>query len=127
MMCVPTELRMSPIHGIGVYLLKPVKKGNLIWRFDSRIDRVYTESEIASLPEIMQQYIKMYSCFEQQSGVWVSYGDNSRHINHSDTPNLESLSIAFGDDVALVDIPAGTELTSDYNTICDISRTTGKV
>jgi hypothetical protein len=42
MMLVETELRPSPIHGIGVFLLQPVSKGDLIWRFDARIDRVYT-------------------------------------------------------------------------------------
>jgi hypothetical protein len=50
MMLVETELRPSPIHGIGVFLLQPVSKGDLIWRFDARIDRVYTEAEIAGLP-----------------------------------------------------------------------------
>jgi SET domain-containing protein len=50
MMLVETELRPSPIHGLGVFLLQPVSKGDLIWRFDARIDRVYTEAEIARSP-----------------------------------------------------------------------------
>jgi SET domain-containing protein len=51
--------------------------------------------------------------------LWVLCGDNGRHFNHSDNPNTLSLGIAFSDDVAATDIPAGTELTSDYRTICD--------
>jgi len=52
-MLVETELRPSPIHGIGVFLLRSVRKGDLIWRFDARIDRVYTEEEVTTLPEHM--------------------------------------------------------------------------
>ena len=33
--------------------------------------------------------------------------------------------IAFGDDVASMDLCAGTELTSDYRTICDAMRLQG--
>ncbi len=61
MMMVETELRPSPIHGIGVFLLQPVRQGDLIWRFDARIDRVYTEEEIATLPEHMQRFLRTYS------------------------------------------------------------------
>jgi hypothetical protein len=35
------------------------------------------------------------------------------------------LGVAFGDDVAAVDMPAGTELTSDYRAICDGVRLNG--
>jgi hypothetical protein len=55
----------------------------------------------------------------------VLCGDNGRHFNHSDTPNTLSEGIAFGDDVAAMDIAAGTELTSDYRTICDHVRSNG--
>ena len=51
MMMVQTELRPSPIHGIGAFLLEDVKAGDLIWRFDSRIDRVIADSEMAAFPE----------------------------------------------------------------------------
>ena len=65
MMLVETELRPSPIHGIGVFLLQPVSKGDLIWRFDAQIDRVYTEAEIAGLPEHMQRFLRTYSTWHQ--------------------------------------------------------------
>jgi hypothetical protein len=41
MMMVETELRESTIHGIGVFLKERVGAGDIIWRFDSRIDRVF--------------------------------------------------------------------------------------
>jgi hypothetical protein len=125
MMMVETELRPSGIHGIGVFLTEPVKAGALIWRFDSRIDRVYSEEEIESLPPLARRYLRTYSTWNEAVRLWVLCGDNGRHFNHADVPNTLSDGIAFGTDVAAVDLPAGAELTSDYATICDVSRREG--
>lgn len=125
MLFFDTELRLSPIHGIGVFLLEPVRKGEVVWRFDSRLDRIYSEAELASLPERTQTFLRTYSTWHQATGIWVLCGDNGRHFNHSDTPNTVSDAIAFGQDIASEDLPAGTELTSDYNTICDAVRING--
>lgn len=127
MMMVDTELRMSPIHGIGVFLLQPVQAGALIWRFDSRVDRVYSEGEFDSLPDRMQRFLRVYSTFHAGTRLWVLCGDNGRHFNHSDTPNTVSDGIAFGHDHSVADLAPGTELTSDYNTICDSVRMNGGV
>jgi len=125
MMMVETELRASSIHGIGVFLLEPVPAGQLIWRFDSRIDRVFSDEEIAEMPERLQRYLRTYSTLHRDLQLWVLCGDNGRHFNHSETPNTQSLGIAFGDDVAAYDLDAGAELTSDYRTICDAMRLGG--
>jgi hypothetical protein len=125
MLMVDTELRASPIQGVGVFLLEDVKKGQLIWRFDSRVDRVYCEEEIRSLPERMRSFIRIYSTRHDGTKLRVLCGDNGRHFNHSDTPNTVSLGITFGADVAAEDLAAGTELTSDYNAICDSIRMNG--
>lgn len=126
-MMVETELRPSPIHGIGTFLLEDVKAGDLIWRFDSRIDRIFSDVEIHSMPERLQSFLNMYSTFHEASGLWVLCGDNGRHFNHSDEPNTTSCGVAFGDDIAAIDMKAGTELTTDYRTICDAVRTRGTI
>jgi len=125
MMMVETELKPSPIHGIGVFLLQPVRKGDLIWRFDSRIDRVYTEDEIATVPDHVQRFLRTYSTWHATTGLWVLCGDNGRHFNHSEAPSTVSDGISFGTDVAAHDLPAGAELTSNYHTICDSVRLNG--
>ena len=124
-MMVSTELRASAIHGIGVFLTEPVRAGDLVWRFDGRIDRVFGDHELEAMPEHIQSFLRTYSTLHSESGLWVLCGDHGRHFNHSDTPNTRSLGIAFGDDVAAQDLEAGTELTSDYRTICDAVRTSG--
>lgn len=125
MMLVRTELRASSIHGIGVFLTEHVRSGQPIWRFDSRIDRVYSDDEVRDFPELLQEFLRTYSTLHAELKMWVLCGDNGRHFNHSDRPNTRSLGIAFGDDVAAHDLPAGTELTSDYRTICDAMRLQG--
>ena len=125
MLMVETELRASPIHGIGVFLLEDVAEGQVIWRFDSRIDRVFADAELEKMPQRLRTFLEVYSTYHEQSGLWVLCGDNGRHFNHSDKPNTVSLGVAFGDDIAAADLPAGTELTTDYNMICDAIRTRG--
>jgi uncharacterized protein len=122
MMMVETEIRPSAIHGLGVFLTEDVKAGQLIWRFDSRIDRVFSDAELREMPLRLQQFLRTYSTLHDELKLWVLCGDNGRHFNHSDTPNTRSLGVAFGDDVAAADLPVGTELTSDYRTICDAMR-----
>ena len=121
-MMVDTELRPSSIHGIGVFLLEPVKTGQLIWRFDARIDRIYSDEELISLPERAAHFLRVYSTWNEALRLWVLCGDNGRHFNHSANPNTISQGVAFGADLAAADLVTGTELTSDYATICDTFR-----
>ena len=125
MMMVETVLKPSAIHGLGVFLVAPVSRGDLIWRFDSRIDRVYGAGEIADLPEHVQRYLRTYSTWHQPTGLYVLCGDNGRYFNHSDAPSTISNAISFGEDHAARDLEAGDELTSDYATICDDIRLNG--
>ena len=125
MMVVETELRPSNIHGIGVFLKEPIRAGQLIWRFDSRIDRVFSDAELEEMPKQLQRFLRTYSTLHGDLGLWVLCGDNGRHFNHSERPNTKSLGIAFGDDIAAFDLEAGTELTSDYRAICDSVRNCG--
>ena len=126
MLMVETELRESAIHGIGVFLLEDVRKGQLVWRFDSRIDRVFSDAELDEMPDQLREYLTTYSTFQEQSGLWVLCGDNGRHFNHSDAPTTVSKAISFGEDRAASDLGVGTELTSDYSTICDNVRRNGR-
>lgn len=125
MLMVETELQVSPIHGIGVFLTEPVSAGRLIWRFDSRIDRVFSDAELLETPRRLQTFLRTYSTLHEGLKLWVLCGDNGRHFNHSDRPNTRSLGVALGDDIAAQDLLAGTELTSDYRTICDAMRLEG--
>jgi uncharacterized protein len=125
MLLVDTELRPSRIHGMGVFLRAPVRRGEVVWRFDSRIDRVYSVQDLESLPRHIQEYLRTYSTWHAATGLFVLCGDNGRYFNHSEQPSTYSDAIAFGQDLAARDLDAGEELTSDYRTICDHVRIHG--
>ncbi|MDB5441192.1 MAG: hypothetical protein JWM33_3619 [Caulobacteraceae bacterium] len=126
MMLVDTRVGPSAIHGLGVFLLEPVKAGQVIWRFDSRIDRIYGETELNSLPAHVQRFLRTYSTWHEPTGLYVLCGDNGRFFNHAAEPSTLSGGVSFGEDWAARDLAAGEELTSDYATICDAVRLRGE-
>jgi SET domain-containing protein len=126
MLLVATHLRTSSIHGVGLFVDTPVKKGHLVAHFDTRVDRVYSESEIATLLQHHQDFIRTHGCWHENAQVWAFYGDELRFCNHADQPNLIGHG-PFGDFIAACDIAAQTELTADYRLICDDTRLTGRL
>lgn len=119
MLCVRTVLRPSPIHGLGLFLAEPVRAGQAIWRFDPRIDRSYTPSELDALPEPARSFLETYAVFNAARGLWMACGDDARFINHAAPANTASDEAAFGTDRAVRDLAVGEEITCDYRAICD--------
>jgi SET domain-containing protein len=127
MLMVPTELRPSRIHGVGVFSLKPIKKGKIVWHFDSRVDRVYAPDEVNSLPDVFTDMLQIYGYWLEKNELFVLMGDFARFVNHSIKPNLRALGPAFDDWRAARDIKAGEELTVDYRAACDYVKETGRL
>jgi len=127
MLIVPTELRASKIHGIGVFTLKPVKKGQVVWRFDTRVDIVYSVDEVNSLPDVFTDMLCIYGYWQEENELFMLQGDFARHINHSKQSNLQALGVAFDNWIAARDIKAGEELTVDYSKACDYVKETGRL
>lgn len=119
MLLVPTSIRQSPIHGLGLFAEEDIPEGTIIWRFDPLVDRLIPEGELGRLPAHVADYIDIYSEFFPDLGVLVLSGDNDRYTNHSDDPNTEVVLPNHPE--ALVrarrHIRAGEEITCDYNVI----------
>jgi SET domain-containing protein len=111
MLLVKTYLGPSTIHGIGLFAAEPIARGTVIWRYDDRIDRRFTQAERDALPEPARSYIAIHA-YPQRTGsdVYNLDGDNARFMNHSDTPNTDCTV----DTIATCDIAAGEELVCDY-------------
>ena len=43
-----------------------MKKGDLIWRFDSRIDRVFADWEVEHLPDLLRRFLEVYSTYHEE-------------------------------------------------------------
>ncbi len=125
MLVVETELKISPIAGIGVFARGPAAKGALVWTYDERIDRTLDPRALKTLPDHVRQALITHTTWHEGRGVHVVWGDNAKFLNHADDPNLAFAGAGFEDAVAARDIAAGEELTADYRVICDHVRMNG--
>jgi len=114
MLLVSASARPSAIHGLGCYTNERIAQGQLVWKYDARVDRQIPAAEVAVLPPPAQEFVRMYGYLEICDGqpVYTLCGDHAKHMNHSATPNL--LNVDSQTDTALRDIEAGEELTCNY-------------
>ena len=116
-------LKPSPLHGNGVFAIRPIPKGcrNMFSKGVGDFIKI-ERSEIDALPEHSRQLVETYCLFDDDY-YWVpDYGfklmDVSLYLNHSDTPNV--ISINDGEYIeAIRAIETGEELLIDYGTIVD--------
>ncbi|MBS0624077.1 MAG: SET domain-containing protein-lysine N-methyltransferase [Verrucomicrobia bacterium] len=111
---------VCPEIGYGIFTNKPIKKWDFIGEYVGLVRR----------RNILMRNVNDY-CF-MYPRAWLSWkpftidsqaqGNLTRFINHSDQPNLESLSV-YWDGVfhvifrAIEDIAVGTELRYDYGSL----------
>ncbi|MBM3187211.1 MAG: SET domain-containing protein [Chloroflexi bacterium] len=117
MLLVSASIKHSPIHGFGCFTNERIRKGQVVWVLDRRIDVVMPAAQVSTLPEPAQAFLRMYGYWTRQDGVEVVVlcGDHAKHMNHSDEPNLIEGDANGESDVALRDIEAGEELTCNYH------------
>jgi|APLak6261662433_1056034.scaffolds.fasta_scaffold51223_1 SET domain-containing protein len=116
MMQVRSSVKYSPIHGLGCFADEDIKKGQVVWEFDSRLDQVIDAKDLDKFPAPVVEFLRMY-CYGQQDGAkrtMILCGDHARHMNHSDAPNLLEADGPNGVNIAGRDIKKGEELTCDY-------------
>jgi hypothetical protein len=107
---VLTELRASPLHGLGCFAAQAIARGEVVWRFDEGLDVFMPASNVDSLPPAAREFLKVYGYV--LDGAVVLCGDHARHMNHSAAANVVELD--DGSNVAARDIAAGEELTCNY-------------
>jgi len=115
MFIVRTSLRPSPIQGLGCFADEQILKGQVVWEFDPRMDIRIPLSDLATFPTSMQEHFRIYSYVELLNGleIMVYCGDFSKHMNHSNNPNLYDSEDNL-QDIAVRDIAVGEELTCNY-------------
>lgn len=127
MLLVPTYLAPSQIHGIGVFAERHIAKGETVFLFDGRIDRIVRAESYAGLPAQGKHFIDTY-CSTLGNGCFCLNGDNARFINHGRPSNLHFERAAELREYrgrAARDIDADEELTADYSSICSEFEKTG--
>lgn len=114
MFIINTYIARSAIEGVGVFAAENLKKGQRISKFEPDFDRLVATAEYESAPPHLKALLDRYAFPHPQKPEYIVYEvDNSRFMNHSETPNTEYSDFAAG--TALRDIAAGEELTCNYN------------
>ncbi len=111
MLLIPTYLDRSSIAGVGLFTSEFVKKGTPLWEYHPLMDIILTQEQFDELPDIAYDFVDRVavSLPYGADNYWLSF-DSGNYVNHSDTPNAEGSDPG----IALIDIPAYTEITIDY-------------
>lgn len=113
---IPTEVRASPIHGLGVFTLVPIARGAKVWEWDDGIDVAIPDALYQSLDPIAREHVYKHAWLA--NGVWLLCTDSMKFMNHAAAPNIREEEPSQGMKIrasfALRDIAAGEELTENY-------------
>ena len=116
MMTVRCYLAPSSIEGLGIFCRDPIAKGQVIWQSDPLLDMRIPIDHLGQYPEHVREFIERYAYVDVKNpAMLVLESDEGRFMNHSDRPNTDFTALDHG--YALVDIPAGVEITCDYREI----------
>ena len=106
MLDIKTTVHKSKIQGDGLFALEDFKPGEIVVAWDT--SNTLTEEQFDRLPDDQRRYVARYN------GGWLYMMGPARSINHSCDPNCIPLK---GNEVAIRDIQAGDEITSDYRPV----------
>lgn len=113
MLLVKTKVAPSKIHGLGLFADEDIAKGTVIWKFNEIIDKKIDPEILNSLPETAREFILTYAYLE--NGKYILCCDNDQYTNHSETPNVDTISDP-SKSIAVKDIKKGEEILEDYRT-----------
>jgi len=110
---VLTKIAPSSIHGVGVFALRDIKKGQILYA--DMLTKIYTlpyQEFHRLIPEVGDMILERFP--QVINGSKFLYPDTriQAFMNHSSTPNYDAIK-----DTALVDIEQGEEITEDYRKI----------
>jgi hypothetical protein len=114
------NVRLKPskvCDGVGVFTIKPIKKGEILFK-DVNPDNTYIKfSELAGLDENVLRYLTTM-CNSDENGIYLSRTPNniniSYYVNHSDDPNIEH-DLTLDVYKTIKDIGVDEELVCIYN------------
>lgn len=110
---VKTRIAPSPIHGVGVFAMRTIPKGQKLYTdIAPRFYNLPFENFDKLNPEIRQIILERFPAIVKGSAFVYPDTRIQAFMNHSDTPNYDAVN-----DVALSTIHKGEEITEDYRKI----------
>lgn len=112
------RLAPSPIHGIGVFAIRDITKGERLYADNMPVLYRLPYSHFGKLfPEVKDILLERNPLITQGSMFFYPDAQMVAYMNHSDTPNANTQI-----DTAMRDIKAGEELTEDYRHIAGYAQ-----
>lgn len=112
MLCIKTKVNKSKIAGLGLFTDQFIRTGEIVWKFEPKLDRLYSKKDIEKFSQAAKDQFMNYAFLDLHHKRYMLCGDDARFFNHSDTPNCDDSQpdITY----AIRDILRGEELTVDY-------------
>lgn len=109
-----TQLRyIDGRFGYGVFAVDAIPCGTVVWAQDS-FDQSFASLHVESLAKSQRHILEKYG-YSRQEGSLLLCWDARRFVNHSCGPNV--LPTKYGFEIAVSEIHAGDEITSDYGAV----------
>ncbi len=109
---VKLTLKPSDIHGVGVFAIRDIKKGEKLYTHGSPEKKLYKLKDWKGMIPEVKALICQRWLLAERGGTFLSPHDDvwlNSFLNHSDEPNMEKQT-----DTAFRDIKKGEEITIDY-------------
>ena len=120
----------SDIDGKGVFAAQDIKKGSIVWKYDSTHDCAISQAEFETKDDAEKEHLHRVAYLSPWTSLWVypPAGDLAEYTNHSNDNNL---SVKFDPKIspepyfiANRNIVAGEEITNNYYEFDAITQTT---
>lgn len=110
---VKLRLALSPIHGIGVFAIRDITRGEKLYADHVPVVYRLSMANFRKLfPEIQALLLERWPLIQNGSAFVYPDARMLAYMNHSPEPNYEPVS-----DYALTDIKAREEILEDYTQI----------
>lgn len=110
---VKTRLAPSEIHGVGVFAMRDLFKGEKLYANDAPFVYSLTYTDLKKLrKEVREILLEQWPNIINGSRFAYPSTNIQAHMNHSEQNNYDAIN-----DVVITDIKKGEEITEDYRLI----------
>jgi len=127
MMTVPVEVKRSAIHGLGIFALSEIRKGQVVWQFTPGMDRALSDYAVRYTEDLVRNFIMERGYLNPKKPQWIVCIDEAQFWNFP--PDGVPANCVLGGEqdgenliIAERDIAAGEELTICHQSDGDYDR-----
>jgi hypothetical protein len=81
MMMIPVEVKKSEIHGLGIFALEPIRKGQVLWEFTPGLDRSVSDYAVELAEPRKRHFIMERGYLNSANKHWVMCMDEAQFWN----------------------------------------------